>query len=52
MCIRDSLLKYDSVHGVFDAATVGHKDSGISVGGKDIAVTLSLIHISEPTRPY
>jgi glyceraldehyde 3-phosphate dehydrogenase len=33
------LLKYDSVHGVFDAATVGHKDSGISVGGKDIAVT-------------
>lgn len=33
------LLKYDSIHRTFTAAAVGHKDTGISVGGKDIAVT-------------
>ncbi|MBK7580205.1 MAG: type I glyceraldehyde-3-phosphate dehydrogenase [Myxococcales bacterium] len=33
------LLKYDSVHRTFTAAPVGHKDTGISVGGRDIAVT-------------
>ncbi len=33
------LLKYDSIHRTFDAAPVGHKDTGITVGGKDIAVS-------------
>ncbi len=33
------LLKYDSVHRTFTAAPVGHKDTGLTVGGKDIAVT-------------
>ncbi|HLV22696.1 MAG TPA: type I glyceraldehyde-3-phosphate dehydrogenase [Polyangiaceae bacterium] len=33
------LLKYDSIHRTFKAAAVGSKDSGLSVGGKDIAVT-------------
>ncbi len=33
------LLKYDSVHRMFEAAPVGHKDTGITVGGKDISVT-------------
>jgi len=33
------LLKYDSIHRTFEAAPVGHKDGGISVGGRDIAVT-------------
>jgi glyceraldehyde 3-phosphate dehydrogenase len=33
------LLKYDSIHRTFDAAPVGHSDKGISVGGKDIAIT-------------
>jgi glyceraldehyde 3-phosphate dehydrogenase len=33
------LLKYDSIHRGFKAATVGAKDSGLVVGGKDIAVT-------------
>jgi glyceraldehyde 3-phosphate dehydrogenase len=33
------LLKYDSIHRTFTAATVGHKDKGITVGGRDIAVT-------------
>jgi len=33
------LLKYDSIHRTFTAAPVGHKDTGITVGGKDIAVT-------------
>jgi glyceraldehyde 3-phosphate dehydrogenase len=33
------LLKYDSIHRTFTAAPVGHKDAGITVGGRDIAVT-------------
>jgi glyceraldehyde 3-phosphate dehydrogenase len=33
------LLKYDSIHRNFTAASVGHTDSGLTVGGKDIAVT-------------
>jgi glyceraldehyde 3-phosphate dehydrogenase len=33
------LLKYDSIHRTFKAAEVGTKDSGLSVGGKDIQVT-------------
>ncbi len=33
------LLKYDSVHRTFNAAAVGTKDSGLTVGGKDIAVS-------------
>jgi glyceraldehyde 3-phosphate dehydrogenase (phosphorylating) len=33
------LLKYDSIHRTFTAAPVGHKDTGITVGGRDIAVT-------------
>ncbi len=33
------LLKYDSVHRTFKAASVGHSDQGLTVGGKDIAVT-------------
>src|SRR5690606_22668161 len=33
------LLKYDSIHRTFKAAAVGSKDSGLSDGGKDIAVT-------------
>jgi glyceraldehyde 3-phosphate dehydrogenase len=33
------LLKYDSIHGNFTAATVGTSDRGLSLGGKDIAVT-------------
>jgi glyceraldehyde 3-phosphate dehydrogenase len=33
------LLKYDSIHRVFKAAPVGHSDKGMTVGGKDIAVT-------------
>jgi len=33
------LLKYDSIHRTFRAATVGSKDKGLVVGGKDIQVT-------------
>ena len=33
------LLKYDSVHRTFRAATVGKSDKGITVGGKDIQIT-------------
>jgi glyceraldehyde 3-phosphate dehydrogenase len=33
------LLKYDSIHRNFTAASVGHTDAGLTVGGKDIAVT-------------
>jgi glyceraldehyde 3-phosphate dehydrogenase len=33
------LLKYDSIHRTFTAAPIGHKDKGITVGGRDIAVT-------------
>jgi glyceraldehyde 3-phosphate dehydrogenase len=33
------LLKYDSIHRNFTAASVGHTDKGLTVGGKDIAVT-------------
>jgi glyceraldehyde 3-phosphate dehydrogenase len=33
------LLKYDSVHRTFRAASVGKSDNGITVGGKDIQVT-------------
>jgi glyceraldehyde 3-phosphate dehydrogenase len=33
------LLKYDSIHRTFEAAPVGHSDSGIKVGNKEIAVT-------------
>jgi len=33
------LLKYDSVHRTFKAATVGKNDKGLVVGGKDIQVT-------------
>ncbi|MBX3126376.1 MAG: type I glyceraldehyde-3-phosphate dehydrogenase [Polyangiaceae bacterium] len=33
------LLKYDSIHRGFTAAAVGHKDTGLTVGGRDIAVT-------------
>ncbi len=32
------LLKYDSVHRTFRAATVSHTDKSFTVGGKDIAV--------------
>ena len=44
------LFKYDSVHHTFKG-TVGHDENGIIINGTHIAVTLSLIHISEPTRP-
>jgi glyceraldehyde 3-phosphate dehydrogenase len=33
------LLKYDSIHRTFTAASVGTTDQGISVGGRDIGVT-------------
>jgi glyceraldehyde 3-phosphate dehydrogenase len=33
------LLKYDSIHRTFRAASVGSKDKAITVGGKDIQVT-------------
>src|SRR5678815_2680533 len=33
------LLKYDSIHRTFTAASVGHNDKAITVGGKDIGVT-------------
>jgi len=33
------LLKYDSVHRTFHAATVANKEKAITVGGKDIEVT-------------
>jgi len=33
------LLKYDSIHRTFKAASVGKTDKGITVGGKDIQVT-------------
>jgi glyceraldehyde 3-phosphate dehydrogenase len=33
------LLKYDSIHRTFTAAEVGTTDKGITVGGKDIAIT-------------
>jgi glyceraldehyde 3-phosphate dehydrogenase len=33
------LLKYDSIHRRFEAASVGTTDGGLSVGGKDIQVT-------------
>src|ERR1051325_4420269 len=33
------LLRYDSVHRTFRAATVAHKEKAITVGGRDIEVT-------------
>ncbi|MGE0322524.1 MAG: type I glyceraldehyde-3-phosphate dehydrogenase [Polyangiaceae bacterium] len=33
------LLKYDSIHRTFDAAPVGVRDGGITVGGNDIQIT-------------
>lgn len=33
------LLKYDSIHRTFKAASVGFTDKGLTVGGKDIQVT-------------
>ena len=33
------LLKYDSIHRTFTAASVGNTDKGLTVGGKDIEVT-------------
>lgn len=33
------LLKYDSIHRNFTAASVGTNDKGLTVGGKDIAIT-------------
>ncbi len=33
------LLKYDSVHRTFTAASVGHTDKGLTIGGRDVAVT-------------
>ncbi|HYO92952.1 MAG TPA: type I glyceraldehyde-3-phosphate dehydrogenase [Polyangiaceae bacterium] len=33
------LLKYDSIHRGFKAATVGHTDTGITLNGKDVQVT-------------
>jgi glyceraldehyde 3-phosphate dehydrogenase len=33
------LLKYDSIHRTFTAAEVGSTDKGITIGGKDIAIT-------------
>ncbi|HVU00929.1 MAG TPA: type I glyceraldehyde-3-phosphate dehydrogenase [Polyangiaceae bacterium] len=33
------LLKYDSVHRAFKAATVSHKEKAITVGGRDIEIT-------------
>lgn len=33
------LVRYDSVHGNFKAATVGSTDKGLIIGGRDIAVT-------------
>jgi glyceraldehyde 3-phosphate dehydrogenase len=33
------LLKYDSIHRGFKAATVGHTDKAIVVGGKEIAIS-------------
>jgi glyceraldehyde 3-phosphate dehydrogenase len=33
------LLKYDSIHRTFRAASVGSKDKGLVVGGKDLQVT-------------
>jgi glyceraldehyde 3-phosphate dehydrogenase len=33
------LLKYDSVHRTFKTASVGHTDKGLTVDGRDIAVT-------------
>lgn len=33
------LLKYDSIHRNFTAASVGTSDKGLTVGGKDIAIT-------------
>ena len=52
------LLQYDSVHGIFSKKVTGRKSS-IGIGNKSIKIfsernpeDLSLIHISEPTRPY
>ncbi len=33
------LFKYDSVHRTFRAASVGHKEKALTIGGKDIMVT-------------
>ncbi|HMJ15944.1 MAG TPA: type I glyceraldehyde-3-phosphate dehydrogenase, partial [Polyangiaceae bacterium] len=33
------LLKYDSIHRTFTVAEVGNTDKGLTIGGKDIAVT-------------
>ena len=34
-----NLLKYDSIHRTFTVAEVGNTDKGLTIGGKDIAVT-------------
>ena len=52
MCIRDSTVDGvpgDGVSEVGDATDAGDGDGADSDGAGD---TLSLIHISEPTRPY
>ena len=45
------LLKYDSLFGKYDKS-VEVLDNALIVDGKTIKVLLSLIHISEPPRPY
>ena len=46
------LLKYDSVHGRLPFEVQVEKDVIIAGGRKVQVIMLSLIHISEPTRPY
>ena len=44
------LLKYDSVHRTFRAATVSHKEKALTVGGQDIDV-FATIAAGQRSRP-
>ena len=47
--VLDSDLTFDDQNGTFSTATSLYLKSGLE---KSITLSLSLIHISEPTRPY
>ena len=52
---QDGVLKNRLTYEIIDAQTVGLSDNRISLGklsGRSAVRALSLIHISEPTRPY
>ena len=52
MCIRDRGVVITGVDGASDAAEKRLSAGDVIVEVAQEAVSLSLIHISEPTRPY